>query len=60
LAKYFLVTVSFTAYIARLAYSGKMKTVGRVINKNKSQFISEFIVSDSEDREMARGNGVFV
>lgn len=58
--EYFLVTVSFTTYITRPVSSGKMKSVGRVVNKNKSQFISESVVYDSEGREIGRGNGVFV
>ena len=58
--EYFLVTVSFTTYITRPVSSGKMKAVGKVVNKNKSQFISESVVYDSEGREIGRGNGVFV
>ena len=37
-----------------------MKAVGRVVNKNKSQFISESAVYDPEDREIGRGNAVFI
>lgn len=59
-AEYFLVTVSFTTYITRPVSSGKMKAVGKVVNKNKSQFISESVVYDSDGREIGRGNGVFV
>jgi len=58
--EYFLVTVSFTTYITRPVSSGKMKAVGKVVNKNNSQFISESVVYDSEGREIGRGNGVFV
>jgi hypothetical protein len=31
-----------------------------VVNYNKSQFIAEAIVYDSKDREVGRGNGIFV
>jgi len=58
--EYFLVTVSFTTYITRPVSSGKMKAVGKVVNKNKNQFISESVVYDSDGREIGRGNGVFV
>lgn len=59
-SEYFLVTISFTTYITRPVSSGKMKAVGKVVNKNKSQFISESVVYDAEGREIGRGNGVFV
>ena len=58
--EYFLVTVSFTTYITRPVSSGKMRAVGRVVNKNTSQFISEAVVYDADGREIGRGNGVFV
>ena len=37
-----------------------MRAVGKVVNKNRSQWIVESVVYDSEDREIARGNGIFV
>ncbi|MCB9482013.1 MAG: PaaI family thioesterase [Desulfobacteraceae bacterium] len=57
---FFLVTTSFTTYITRPVSSGFLKVYGRVVNKNKSQFISEAVVYDSEENEIARGNGIFV
>ncbi|ROS05695.1 uncharacterized protein (TIGR00369 family) [Sinobacterium caligoides] len=56
----FVLTVSFTTYITRPVASGKMKAVGKVVNKNNSQFIAESIVYDAEGREIGRGNGIFV
>jgi len=56
----FVLTTSFTTYITRPVASGKMKAIGKVVNKNKTQFIAESIVYDSEDREIGRGNGIFV
>lgn len=56
----FVLTSSFTTYITRPVSSGKMKAVGKVVNKNRSQWIVESVVYDSEDREIARGNGIFV
>ena len=58
--QFFVLTTSFTTYITRPVSSGKMKAVGVVVNSNKSQFIAESVVYDSEDREIGRGNGVFV
>lgn len=58
--KYFLVTTSFTTYITRPVSSGFLKVYGKVVNKNKSQFISEAVLYDSKENEIARGNGIFV
>ncbi len=58
--EFFVLTTSFTTYITRPVASGKMKAVGKVVNYNKSQFIAEAIVYDSKDREIGRGNGIFV
>lgn len=56
----FVLTTSFTTYITRPVSKGKMRSVGKVVNITKSQFISESIVYDSQDREIGRGNGIFV
>lgn len=58
--EFFVLTTSFTTYITRPVASGKMKAIGKVVNKNRSQFIAESIVYDSEGREIGRGNGIFV
>ena len=56
----FVLTTSFTTYLTRPVSSGHLRSVGKVVNQNKSQFIAEAIVLDSEDREIGRGSGVFV
>ncbi|WP_448550800.1 PaaI family thioesterase [Thalassotalea montiporae] len=56
----FVVTTSFTTYITRPISQGKMRAVGKVVNANKSQFIVEAVVFDDQDREVGRGNGLFV
>lgn len=58
--KVFVLTSSFTTYITRPVSSGKMRAVGKVVNKNRSQWIAESVVYDSDNREIARGNGIFV
>ena len=58
--EWFVLTTSFTTYITRPVVSGKMKSVGKVVNMNKSQFIVEAIVYDADDKEIGRGNGIFV
>ena len=39
---------------------GSLKAIGKVVNKNKTQFIAESVVYDSKGNEIGRGNGVFV
>ena len=56
----FVLTTSFTTYITRPVSSGTMRSVGKVVNKNKSQFIAEAVAYDAEGREIARGSGIFV
>lgn len=56
----FVLTTSFTTYLTRPVSDGRVRAVGKVVNANKSQFIAESILYDSEDREIARGNGIFV
>lgn len=56
----FVLTTSFTTYLTRPVSTGRLRAVGRVVNHNKSQFIAEAVIYDSEEREIGRGNGVFV
>ena len=53
-------TSSFNTYIIRPVNSGVMRAVGKVVNASKTQFIAESIVYNGEDKEIARGSGVFV
>ncbi len=56
----FVLTTSFTTYLTRPVSSGRLRSVGRVVNRNKSQFIAEAVVHDSAGNEVGRGSGVFV
>ena len=56
----FVLTTSFTTYLTRPVSSGSMRSVGRVVNKNKTQFIVESIVYNEDGVEIGRGNGIFV
>jgi len=56
----FVLTTSFTTYLTRPISSGRLRSVGRVVNQNKSQFIAEAVAHDSEGNEVGRGSGVFV
>ena len=56
----FVLTTSFTTYLTRPVSSGTLRSVGLVVNRNKSQFIAEAVVHDSDGNEIGRGSGVFV
>ncbi len=56
----FVLTTSFTTYITRPVSEGVVKSVGKVVNQNRSQFICESILFDSKDKEIARATGIFV
>jgi len=56
----FALTTSFTTYLTRPVSSGVIRAVGKVVNQNKSQFILEAVLYDSDDKELGRGNGIFV
>jgi len=56
----FVLTTSFTTYLTRPVSSGRLRSVGRVVNRNRSQFIAESVVYNSEGAEVGRGSGIFV
>ncbi len=56
----FVLTTSFTTYITKPVSEGIVRAVGKVVNQNKTQFIAESVVYDSNDNEIARANGIFV
>ncbi len=56
----FVLTTSFTTYITRPVSSGVMRAEGKIAHQNNSQFIAEAVIYDSDEREIARGNGIFV
>ncbi|WP_281560490.1 PaaI family thioesterase [Thalassomonas sp. RHCl1] len=58
--KVFVLTTSFTTYLTRPVAYGKLTAKGKVVNSNKSQFIAEAVVYDEKDKEIGRGNGIFV
>lgn len=56
----FVLTSAFTTYITRPVSSGQVKTIGKVVNRAKTQFIAESIMYNDQGQELARGNGIFV
>jgi uncharacterized protein (TIGR00369 family) len=55
-----VLTTSFTTYLTKPVSSGRLRSVGRVVNRNRSQFIAESVVYNSEGAEVGRGSGIFV
>lgn len=56
----FVLTTSFTTYITRPVSEGVVKAIGKAVYQNNSQFIGESVLYDSNNNEIARGNGIFV
>ncbi|WP_419661381.1 PaaI-related protein [Desulfosarcina variabilis str. Montpellier] len=56
----FVLTTSFTTYIARPVSEGVVTAMGKVVNRNNTQFIAESVLYDDNHREIARANGIFV
>ena len=56
----FVLTTTFTTYLTRPVSEGQVKAVGKVVNQNRTQFIAESILFDSQDKEIGRATGLFV
>jgi uncharacterized protein (TIGR00369 family) len=56
----FVLTTTFNTYLLRPVSSGVAKAIGRVVSSSKNQFVAESILYDAQEREIARGSGVFV
>ncbi len=56
----FVLTTSFTTYITRPVSRGIVKSIGKVVNQNRSQFICESILYNANETEIARATGIFV
>jgi uncharacterized protein (TIGR00369 family) len=56
----FVLTVSFNIYLLRPVDQGVIKAIGKVVNSTRTQYLAEAVLYDAENREIARGSGVFV
>ena len=56
----FVLTTSFTTYITRPVSEGVVTAIGKVLNRNRTQFIAEAVMYNEDDREIARASGIFV
>jgi len=57
---YFVLTVSFNVYFLRPISRGEMRAFGRVIHHSSRLLIADSVLTDSDGRELGRGNGTFV
>jgi len=55
----FVLTTAFTTCFTRPISSGTLRSVGRVVDRKRAQFIAEAVVYDSAGNEIGRGSGVF-
>ena len=58
--KRFVLTTAFTTYLTRPVSSGRITSVGNVVNTTKSQIIAESVLRNDQGQEIGRGNGIFV
>ena len=57
---YFVLTVHFDTYLTRPVSKGEMKAEGRVVHQSRRLLIAEAVLTDSKDRQIARGSGSFM
>jgi len=56
----FVLTVSFNIYLIKAVSEGVLKAVGKVNYSHGDKFFAESILYDTDNQEIARGNGFFV
>ena len=56
----FVLTIHFSIDLIRPVTSGTVKAVGKVTTSTATHFFADSVLYDSEDREIARGSGIFV
>jgi len=56
----FVLTTQLNVYLTRAVTGGEIVAHGKVVFQSKRFLLAEAVVTDSEDREVARGSGTFV
>ena len=56
----FVYAVSFTIYFTRPISTGEMRARGKVVHKSKRLFIADSEIVNSDGKQIARGNGIFM
>ena len=57
---YFILTASFKTNFSKPISSGRMRSIGRVINIGQRHITAESVVYDGDGLEIGKGSGVFV
>jgi uncharacterized protein (TIGR00369 family) len=57
---FFVLTVSFNVYFIRPVSQGEMRAFGRVIHHSSRLLVADTVLTDSDGREIGRGNGTFM
>ena len=57
--EFFLLTSSFNLYFLRPVQYGKIRGVGKVVSRTKTQYIAEAVIYNDENKEIGRGSGIF-
>jgi uncharacterized protein (TIGR00369 family) len=56
----FVLTINFNITLIRPVTSGTITAVGKVASSTATHFFADSVLLDSENREIARGGGIFV
>ncbi len=56
----FVLTTSFVTYLTRPVSSGRIRSVGKVVSRSRTQFVAEAVVYNDRNKEIGRGSGTFV
>ncbi|MGD8369500.1 MAG: PaaI family thioesterase [Desulfobacterales bacterium] len=59
-ADVFVLTASFTVYLTRPISEGRMRSVGKVVSRSRTQIIAESAAYNDQGKEVGRGSGIFV
>ncbi|MEC7551685.1 MAG: PaaI family thioesterase [Pseudomonadota bacterium] len=57
--EFFLLTSSFNLYFLRPVQYGKIRGIGKVVSRTKTQYIAEAVIYNDENKEIGRGSGIF-
>ena len=56
----FVLTSNFNTYLLRPISKGRIKAVGNVVARSRTQIVAEAAAFNDEGKEIARGSGIFV
>ena len=56
----FVLTASYTIYLLAPISSGSLRAEGKILSSTRSQIIAESILFNDEEKQIARGSGVYI